>query len=243
MGIEIESKEIFKTCKISNEFVTLMYNCNESRLRQYADLLSSYGGRIRLTGPIEKEVILDEHIVDCLYAVPFLPNEGKVVDVGTGGGLPGIVWAICRPDLRVCLVESVKKKCAALVEITAALRLDNVEVVNQRCEEHAVVRREAYSCATARALSSLDILLEYLAPLLSRGGRVIAFKGIKHDEEVAPIRDKWHLLGLANYETYEYSVEGKKRFLLLWEKSRATPDAFPRRVGLAEKRRWWRCKL
>ena len=238
-----KSEITLRNFKLTEEAVMSLYSFNEAHLKQYADLLSSYGGRIRLTGPVDSEIIVDEHIVDCLYSVPFLPDEGMVVDVGTGGGLPGIVWAICRPDLKVCLVESVKKKCVALDEIKAALSLENVEVVNQRCEEHAASRREAYSCATARALSSLDILLEYLAPLLSKGGRVIAFKGIKYGDEVAPIRDKWHLLGLANYESYEYSVAGKMRYLLLWEKNGIMPDVFPRRVGLAEKRRWWRCML
>ncbi len=68
-------------------------------LLRYRDALASYGGKIRLTGPREPEILWREHILDCLCSVPFLPGKGAVIDVGSGGGLPGIVWAICRPDL------------------------------------------------------------------------------------------------------------------------------------------------
>ncbi len=90
-------------------------------LKRYGDLLASYGGKIRLTGPSDPEILWNDHILDCLFTVSILPEKGQVLDVGSGGGLPGLVWAICRPDLEVTLLDSVKKKCGALEEMAAAL--------------------------------------------------------------------------------------------------------------------------
>ncbi|MDI9369784.1 MAG: 16S rRNA (guanine(527)-N(7))-methyltransferase RsmG [Synergistaceae bacterium] len=218
-----------------------LLDANRERLHLYASLLASYSGKLRLTGPSDPEVIMDEHILDCLFSVSLLPVEGAVIDVGSGGGLPGIVWALCRPGLVVTLLDSVKKKCVALEEMSLELGLENVRVVDTRCEDHARERRESYDCAAARAVASTDVLLEYLSPLVSAGGSIICFKGPKHLEEIETIEDEWHLLGLGNFKRYKYEIASKKRYILEWKKTGNTPGEYPRKVGIAEKRRWWRC--
>ncbi|MFC2594308.1 MAG: 16S rRNA (guanine(527)-N(7))-methyltransferase RsmG, partial [Fretibacterium sp.] len=150
-------------------------------LYRYAELLSGCISA-RLTGTRGTEELYDLHVRDCLESVPLLPASGSVVDVGSGGGLPGVVWAICRPDLRVVLLDSVAKKCRAVGEIVRALGLRNVELLCERSEDTARARRETFALAAARALARAGIAAEYLSPLVAVGGRLLAFKGPKVGE-------------------------------------------------------------
>ncbi|MBL3538689.1 MAG: 16S rRNA (guanine(527)-N(7))-methyltransferase RsmG [Aminivibrio sp.] len=209
-------------------------------LKRYGSLLASYGGKIRLTGPSDPETLWNEHILDCLFTVSSLPEKGRILDVGSGGGLPGLVWAICRPDLEVTLLDSVKKKCGALEEMAAALGLPNVQVVWGRCEEYALRERETFSLAGARAVAGTGILLEYLSPFVAVGGTVLAMKGPRFTEELEPLQGRWNRLGLAAPSIVPYGGEGKKRFLLLWKKNAPCLSTFPRKTGMAEKTFWWR---
>ncbi|MBQ2617330.1 MAG: class I SAM-dependent methyltransferase, partial [Synergistaceae bacterium] len=108
----------------------------ESTLYRYAELLASCT-RARLTGTRGADEIFTLQVMDCIPSLEFLPENGRVIDVGSGGGLPGIVWAVYRPDLSVTLLDSINKKCAAVHEIIDALNITNVEVVCSRSEDHA----------------------------------------------------------------------------------------------------------
>jgi 16S rRNA (guanine527-N7)-methyltransferase len=217
-----------------------LLNSHEKELRRYVALLASYEGKIRLTGPTDPEILWKEHIMDCLASLPYLPESGEVLDAGSGGGLPGLVWAICRPDLQVTLIDSVRKKCGALEEMKNALQLNNISVVCARCEVYAKERREEYSLAAARALAATDLLLEYLAPFVMHSGCILAFKGPQYKDEISPLSGKWSALGLGAPEIFAYSTNEKERFFLLWRKEAPTPSRFPRKIGIAEKNKWWR---
>ena len=93
---------------------------NEEALRHYITLLSAANEVARLTGPSDEELLWNDHLLDCASALPLLPTEGKIIDVGTGGGLPGIVWAICRPQLKVTLLDSITRKCALVEKMVLA---------------------------------------------------------------------------------------------------------------------------
>ena len=123
--------------------------------------------------------------MDCLPSIEFLPERGRVIDVGSGGGLPGIVWAIYRPDLSVTLLDSISKKCIAVREIIDALNIPNIEVVCSRSEDYARTNREIFDMAGARALSSAGVTAELLSPLVMKGGRVLTFKGEKVNDEIS----------------------------------------------------------
>ncbi|GAB1400050.1 hypothetical protein MASR1M66_15040 [Aminivibrio sp.] len=126
-----------------DQAVSRLLSRHEDALRHYGELLASYKGRIRLTGPTDPEILWKEHILDCLASVPLLPSEGKIIDVGSGGGL-GLVWALCRPDLEVVLLDSVRKKCGALAALAADLGLANVAVAWSRAEDYARTNREVF---------------------------------------------------------------------------------------------------
>lgn len=211
-----------------------------TRLRRYASLLSVANERVRLTGPHDEETLWRDHIEDCLHMLPLLPSSGTVVDVGTGGGLPGAVLAVCRPDLEFTLLDSLSRKSKALAEIVAGLNLSNAEVVCARSEDFAAARREQYDAAVVRAVSEAGIIAEYLAPLVREGGVLIAMKGSSVGEELAPLEGRWNALGLNEPKLYEYDIKDHKSYMLLWKKSAPCPAVYPRKPGRAEKKPWWR---
>jgi 16S rRNA (guanine527-N7)-methyltransferase len=213
----------------------------EEKLRLFARMLAEANSRARVVGPSDERIIYEEHIADALTAVHHLeeiPSGGAFADVGTGGGLPGIVWGICRPDLRGVLIDSVGKKIAIVSEIIARLDLQNLEAVNARSEDVARDRRESFDLATARAVIEARALAEYLSPLVKTGGRILAFKGPGAARELADAAADWKKLGLGAPAIEPYSVAGKNLNFVMWEKISPCPAQFPRNPGEAKKNPW-----
>ncbi|MBQ7543459.1 MAG: 16S rRNA (guanine(527)-N(7))-methyltransferase RsmG [Synergistaceae bacterium] len=211
-------------------------SAQETVLRKFAGLLASCT-RARLTGTRGADDIYALQVQDCLLSLEYLPKEGRVIDVGSGGGLPGIVWAVYRPDLSVTLLDSVAKKCEAVRSIIAELGLSNIEVVCSRSEEFARKHRESFSLAGARALASAGVCAELLSPLVEVGGHVLTFKGEKVHEEVSEVADKWGMLGLSKPALHFYG--GTSKCIVLWKKQKKCPAVFPRREGLAGTDHFW----
>ncbi len=226
-------KEIFANAVISEVAE------NEEKLRKYLSLLSAANELARLTGPSDEKTLWNSHLMDCASALPLLPHEGRVIDVGTGGGLPGMVWAICRPDLDVTLLDSITRKCALVEKMAAALGLRNVAVVCKRSEEYAREEREKFHVAAARAVCASGILAEYLSPFVKIKGIALAFKGPKATEELELVGNKWKALGLSSPHIRPYMLGDIKRFFLIWNKVSQTPKGIPRRPGMAEKFPWY----
>jgi 16S rRNA (guanine527-N7)-methyltransferase len=151
--------------------------------REYARLLSTEGVRRGLIGPRETERIWERHLLNCAFAAEFLPEQGEVVDIGSGAGLPGLVFAMLRPSLRVVLVESMLRRCVFLNECVERLGLENVQVVRGRAEE--LVGQIQADVATARAVAPLDRLVGWAAGLLRPGGELLAIKGQSAEAELS----------------------------------------------------------
>jgi 16S rRNA (guanine527-N7)-methyltransferase len=209
------------------------------KLYEYAAMLGAANERVRVTGPADPDTLFDEHISDALAALHLLPRGCSFVDVGTGGGLPGLVWGICRPDTRGTLIDSVRKKSGIVAEMARALDCPNVEVVNMRSEDFANARREKFDVAAARAVARSGILAEYLSPLVRKGGRLVAFKGPAAAEEVNIPGAEWKILGLSKPKLLPYSIANREYFLVIWEKQWECPTRYPRRPGAAERNPWW----
>ena len=142
-----------------------------------------------LVSPRAAEELESRHVPECLALARMLPDgPGRLVDVGSGGGLPGIVIAIARPDLRVTLLESTRKKAEFLRATARSLGLD-VEVVNERAETLS----GDFDLATARAVAPLDRLIPWVMPLLRSGGSLFAIKGERWREELEDAEE--HLEG------------------------------------------------
>lgn len=214
----------------------------DERLMEYARLLAKANAFARLTGSSDPDEIYDEHIVDCIAAATWLPEHDTVCDVGTGGGLPGLVWAVLRPDLTFVLLDSVSRKTIQVEKMAAALGLANVRTICSRSEEFAHRNREAFGLASARAVAPLGILAEYLSPLVRVGGNALAFKGPRVGEEIEEVASHgadWGILGLGTPRVFPYASSKEARCCVVWEKIRPCPEDFPRRAGRAEKRPWY----
>jgi 16S rRNA (guanine527-N7)-methyltransferase len=167
-----------------------------------------------------RETLLD----GALAAAPLL-GEGAVVDVGSGGGSPGVPLASARPGLEFVLLESSRRKCAFLEGIAA--EFDNVSLVCARAEEHAAAAgRDAYGTAVARALAPPPVAAEWCLPLVRQGGRAILFVGPTADLDA---------IAKAAAELAGELEESAAGFVLI-RKNGPTPARFPRRPGVAKKR-------
>jgi 16S rRNA (guanine527-N7)-methyltransferase len=172
------------------------------------------------------------HVDDALTALPFL-GEGPVVDVGSGGGSPGIPLAAVRPDLTFELLEATGRKCAFLRRWAA--ELPNVEVVCERAEEHArSAGRDAYGTAVARALAPPPVAVEWCLPLVRPGGRFVLFTTEAAELERRAAEAAAHLAG--RLDSAVSVLDAERRRLLVFEKTGPTPERFPRRPGTARKR-------
>ena len=158
---------------------------------RYVDLLTSAGVERGLIGPREVPRIWDRHILNCAVVVPRVPQGATVADVGSGAGLPGLVWAIARPDLRVTLIEPLLRRTVFLEEAVDALGLDHVSVLRARAED--VDGR--FDVVTARAVAPLEKLAGWCLPLVRPGGVLLALKGRTAEEEVASSRVSLHKMG------------------------------------------------
>ncbi|MDR0649074.1 MAG: 16S rRNA (guanine(527)-N(7))-methyltransferase RsmG [Synergistaceae bacterium] len=207
------------------------------KLWKYADLLGEANKSARLTGPSDAETLFNEHIADALAGLPYLPEGCSFVDIGTGGGLPGLVWCISRPDTRGVLLDSIGKKIALLSGIADELGCKNATPVCMRSEDFARGHREAFGAAVARAVAHARVLAEYMSPLVAPGGLLIAFKGADVTQELYAAQP-WEALGLSEPETYPYSVANKERTIVVWEKTRKCPARYPRKPGDALKNPW-----
>ncbi len=156
--------------------------------RQYAGLLAGPGVERGLLGPREVDRIWDRHILNSAAAAELIATGERVIDIGSGAGLPGIPLAIARPDLEVVLLEPLLRRSEFLNEVVNELGLA-VEVVRGRAEEPAVRSRFGErDAAVSRAVAALDKLTKWSMPLLRPGGRMLAIKGERASEEVEHYR-------------------------------------------------------
>ncbi len=172
-------------------------------------------------------------VEDSLVLLDHLGSGHKLVDVGSGGGLPGLPLKIARPDLAVTLVEADQAKAAFLVQACAKLRLGDVEVLARRAEEvgHDPTYREAFDVAVARALAPMPVLVELCLPLVRVGGRLLAQKTDKEELEAA--EHAIEMLG-GSIESVQPAPSAARRSgtIVAVAKIRPTPDAYPRRPGV-----------
>jgi 16S rRNA (guanine527-N7)-methyltransferase len=181
----------------------------EAALVRYAEILVGPGIERGLLGPREAPRIWDRHILNCAVvadpSVDLLPSGATVADIGSGAGLPGLVWALVRPDLTVVLIESLLRRATFLTECLHSLDLtDRVTVVRDRAESVAGGPKSArpgqMDVVTARAVAPLGTLAAWGAPLLAPGGALLALKGESAAEEIQRDRNQLSELGLTQVE-------------------------------------------
>jgi 16S rRNA (guanine527-N7)-methyltransferase len=152
-------------------------------VRRYHEMLADEGVVRGLVGPREVSRLWERHLLNSAAVVPFLPTTGRIVDVGSGAGLPGVVIATMLPEAEVVLLEPMERRCAWLTEVIDELGLTNAVVTRARAEEvHGELTAQA---VTARAVAPLDRLYRWALPLLDADGVLVALKGARAADEVA----------------------------------------------------------
>lgn len=210
------------------------------RLARYHALVTEWNARIDLTAVLEPEEMVDRHYLDSAapLALDLIPQGARVIDVGTGAGLPGIPLCILRPDLRVTLLDAQRKRVTFLQAAIEALDLP-AQAVHMRAEDAArdEAHREAYDVAVSRAVAATPTLLELTLPFVRVGGRAIAWKGPGLQAELEQARRAAHLLGGALEGVLDAPVPGRdwQHVLLLCGKRQKTARQYPRRAGLPGK--------
>jgi 16S rRNA (guanine527-N7)-methyltransferase len=202
---------------------------NDSKLSQLAGLISAWPGLV--SGPAQ------ELVEDSLVLLEHLGDARKVVDVGSGGGLPGLPLKIARPELTVTLIEADQAKAAFLVQACAQLGLTGVEVLARRAEElgQDPRLRESFDLAIARALAPMPVLVELCLPFVRVGGRLLAQKTDK--EEVAAAQHAIELLG-GSLDGMVPAPSNARRSgtVITVTKITPTPAAYPRRPGVPSRK-------
>lgn len=206
------------------------------KFERYFNLLVEYNNRFNITAITEKKDVYIKHFIDSINNVDNL-SEGKLIDIGSGGGFPAIPLKIMNPKLKVCLVEATGKKCEFLTTVIKELELNDINVINGRAEELAFNEnyREKFDYCSARAVARLNILSEYCLPFVKLGGIFISLKG-DVEKELEESLNAIKTLGGKVENVSIFSLEEAKRSVVYIKKISNTDRKFPRKNGAIKKK-------
>lgn len=205
------------------------------QLNIYAQFLKEYNEKVNLTSIVDYEEVLDKHFYDSLLLVKG-ELKGSLVDVGTGAGFPGVVLKIVFPNLKVVLLEPLKKRCVFLQCLIEKLGLEDIEVINQRGEDYSKNHRQEYDYVTARAVSNLNNLLEICGAMVKVDGYFIALRGMQGLQELQDASKAIDILNFKVEKVYEEALfNGDKRVIAYLRKLKPTSLKYPRNYSIIKK--------
>jgi len=208
-------------------------------LYEYMKLMLEWNEKINLTAITEPKEVILKHFVDSLTILKYLSKEEKIIDVGTGAGFPGIPLNIMKNDCNYTLLDSLNKRITFLNEVINNLELKNINTIHSRVEEIGKNKkyRESYDIATSRAVAPLNILLEYLLPLVKVGGKCICMKGSNIEEEIESAKNAIKILGgeIEKIEKITLPDSDMVRNIVIIKKVKQTPVKYPRKPGTPSK--------
>ena len=178
------------------------------KLYRYMIILKEWNEKINLTAIVGEEEILLKHFVDSLIIEEEIPENGKIIDIGTGAGFPGIPLKILREDLDITLIDSLNKRVKFLEEVISKLKLKEIRAIHTRAEDFAqeADEREVYDVSVSRAVANMSTLLEYMLPFVKIGGISICMKGSNVEEELKESGKAIKILGGELREKREYML-------------------------------------
>lgn len=210
---------------VSNELI--------EKLEIYAKELKDWNEKINLTAITDDEGIAVKHFIDSLMLLKYvdIPENSKIIDVGTGAGFPGLVIAAARPDVKVTLLDSTGKKLKVVNDIGEKMGISNYEILNMRAEEAGQKKeyREIYDFATARAVAELRVLSEYCLPFVKQNGYFISMKGALADKEIENAFNALKTLSGKIEEKYSFNLcDAGERNIIKIKKISQIPTKYPR---------------
>lgn len=212
----------------------------QSRILRFIELLLKKNEVMNITRITSVAGLYESHIRDSMQILPFMPDEGKLLDMGTGAGFPGLILKVLKPEWQVTLVDSVRKKLTFLDEVKADLGLKGIRTVHARAEDLGQDKkhRESYDLVTARAVAQLPVLLEYCLPLVKIDGSFLAMKTLDEDLRKAEVACKTlggilHQSKVYQNPSFQNPVEmtGDQLVIHEFKKKKVTPKEYPRRAG------------
>lgn len=220
---------------------------SDSQIEQfliYYEMLIEKNKVMNLTAITEFDEVMKKHFIDSLSLVKVYDSRYNlpisVIDIGTGGGFPGIPLKIAFPHLKVTLMDSLNKRVDFLKEVIEELGLSDINVIHGRAEDFAKPGqlREQYDLCVSRAVANLSVLSEYCLPYVKVGGKFISYKSEKIVEEMKDAEYAIQLLGGRIGEQVSFTLPDSDLFrnLFVVEKCDLTPDKYPRKAGMAGKK-------
>lgn len=237
------SKEFYDL--LSSAINDIGLNFDEGKYNQfikYKDLLKDWNEKVNLTAITEDLEIIKKHFIDSIKIFKFEPlkNLNRVIDVGTGGGFPGIPMKIVRPDMQMVLLDSLKKRINVLDDILNNIGINDVETIHGRAEDFGAQNsyREKFDAAVSRAVANLAVLCELCLPYVRVGGYFVALKGPSVDSEAAEAKRAIKELGGKLEEIIQIQIEGSdlEHNLVIIKKVKSTPKQYPRKAGIVSKK-------
>lgn len=219
-------EELYTRCKEDGIELT---QTQLDQFQRYAELLKEWNQKMNLTSIVEFEDVVEKHFYDCIIPAKTLSfHHKKCLDIGSGAGFPGMVFAILYPDMEVTLVDATQKKFLFLEEVKKQLGLTNVLFHVGRVEEMRK-HRESYDIVTSRGFAALRILLEVAAPLIKVGGTIIAMKSQRGEEELKEAYGTIVKLKLKEVNLQRATLpNGDIRLNYLFQKTEKTDGRYPR---------------
>ena len=224
--------------KLKEKMNRININLEEKQLqnfRKYKELLLEWNEKINLTSITDEDEIILKHFVDSAIIKKFVEENEKIADIGTGAGFPGIPLKIINESQEICLIDSLNKRIKFLDEIIASLELKNISAIHSRAEEigHNKAYRAQFDVVTSRAVAKLNVLLEYMMPLVKVGGRCVCLKGPNIKEELDEAKKCIEILGGELEEVEEITLPESdiKRTIVIVKCVKQTPNKYPRKPG------------
>lgn len=232
----MEKEEFFQ---VISEFVPQITEEQKDKFYNYMNLLLEWNSKINLTAITEPNEIIIKHFIDSMTILKEISNGSKVIDVGTGAGFPGIPLKISNDTLEIVLLDSLNKRIKFLNEVIERLDLKKISSIHFRVEEAGQNKqyREQFDVATSRAVAPLNILVEYMLPLVKVGGKCICMKGSEIKEEVENSKAAIKILGgeVEKIENFTLANTDMKRNIIIIKKIKETPNKYPRKAGTPSK--------
>lgn len=224
--------------KIKEKANNIGINLNNRQQKQFYDymkLLLEWNEKINLTAITEPNEIIEKHFIDSMTILKHIKQQSCIADIGTGAGFPGIPLKIAKEDAKVTLIDSLNKRINFLDEVIKELGLEKINAIHSRAEEIGKNKkyRESFDVVTSRAVAKLNVLAEYMLPLVKIGGICICMKGSELKNEIKTSKNAIKFLGgkINAIEEFELPKTDIKRTLVVIEKIGQTPAKYPRKPG------------